>query len=98
MRVKVDKLRAPLGVADRQTRFLPGLAQGRVPWSLARLEVAAWLHPTAQALVQVQYRAARPGDDRGAGHVHRVGVAVKRVGEAIELGQEPLARSGLALA
>ena len=59
--------------------------------------MTARLHPGAQALMQVKHRAARAGNDGGPGDVHRIGVAVERVDEAIKLRQEPLARNDLAV-
>jgi hypothetical protein len=97
VRVEVDQLWAAIGVADRQARFLASLAQRGLPGMFAWIYMTAWLHPDAEALVEVQYGAARAGDDGGPGHVYRIRIAVEGVGQTIKLGQEPRLRSDLAV-
>ena len=88
--VEVDQERTGGGVLDRQAQLLGRLAQRRLVGGLAGVDVAAGLHPDAEALVPVQHRAAAADDDARRGDVGRVGVLVAGRGEPAQLGQEAL--------
>jgi hypothetical protein len=97
MRVQVEQHRTAGGVAYYQPGLLGRFPQRRFPRSLAQVDVPTGLHPAADALVPVQHCAASPGDDGRPGDVDRVVIPAERVGQAVQLGQEPGARSNLAL-
>ena len=85
MRVEMYQPFAPLRVANGKSCLLPRLAQCRFPRRLARFEMTAWLHPHADALVQVEHGASRSHHDRRAGDMNRIGILVKRVDQPVEL-------------
>ena len=88
--VEVDQERAAVGVGHVQTELLGGLAQcGRLR-RLAGVDVAAGLHPDAEAPVEVEHRAAAPDHDARGRHVGRAGVLVAGLGQAGQLAQEAL--------
>ncbi len=88
--VEMDEERARGGMLDGETQFLGGLAQRGGGRGLARVDVAAGLHPDAEPLVPVQDGAAAPDHDARRGDVGRAGVLVTRGVEQAELGQEAL--------
>jgi hypothetical protein len=88
--VQVDQLRPVRWVADRQPGLLLGLPERCVPRGLPRIEVAAWLQPDTEPLVQVEDRAPLAAHNRRPCHVDEVGVAIEGVSQAVELGQETL--------
>src|ERR1700722_7942697 len=90
--VDVQQSRPALGMRELETGLLLGLTKGRVVRQLASLEVATGLHPTTEALVQVEDRPSRPGDYRRSGHVDRTRLLVERAVEPVELEEDPLLR------
>jgi len=62
----------------------------------AGVDVAAGLHPAAEALVQVQHSAAAPDHNARRRDMGGIGVLVVRIAQALELAEE--ARLGRLLA
>ena len=83
------------GHSSPQPGLLARLPPGRLPGGLPRLQVAARLQPQPQPLVAVQDDAARPDDQRRAGHMGGVGLLVEGTRQAAEGHQDAMPRSGL---
>ena len=66
---------------DVHPGLLDDLPASSVPRCLAGVEVPARLQPGADLEVAQQDDAAFADDEPGAGDVHRIGVAVERVGQ-----------------
>jgi hypothetical protein len=91
--VHVKQPRTPGRMGELQPRLFFRLAESRVVWHLTGLEVTAGLHPTAEALVEMEDRAARPDHHCRAGHMHRIRILVEGLLQPFELLQDPFAAS-----
>ena len=95
--VDVDDRRHVARMARPDRGLLERLAPRRLVDVLTALDVPARLEPASEPDVAVQEDPLRTvDDDRGAGDVGRVGVAVERRGEPVDEPQGPAVRGGLA--
>lgn len=96
MDVDIDQARPTLGMLDMEAELFDSLTQRRLGRGLTGVDVASWLHPAGETLVEMEDRAPGAHDYRRSRHMGGVGVLVVRFIQAPELGQEAFFRLNLA--
>ena len=95
--VHVDEARPSVGMVQDQPGFFLRFPQGRIPWRLPGVKVAAGLQPPVQALVHVQHRAAGPDHHGRPGDVLGTGVFVEGAVEHVEGNRDACLGAGLTI-
>ena len=85
--VEVQQPRPFLGVPDLKAQLLLRFAASGGGWGLTGVDVPSGLHPAAEALVEVEDRAAGAHHQGRRGEMGRVGVLVGGIGQPVELEQ-----------
>ena len=95
--VQVDQARAVCRVTNGKAGLLFGLAERGVPGQLTPLDVAAWLDPQPETLVEMEYRSPTPVHEARGRYVDWARVPVEGVVEPAKLLEEALLGASFSL-